>query len=297
MATALLDIRQLSYFAAVAKCGSFTRAAEELRIAQPAISMAIQKLEKSAGAQLLCRGTTGVTLTNEGQLLLDHAVRILASVAKARSDMDDVRGLVTGASRIGIPPQFVSAALARPMMKFLEAYPGLRMKINDAGSAKLKVLMARGELDLAVLAPDEVDDSLEARHLHSDELVAVAAAGHPVLSAPAIGLSELARHDLALLSEDFLQRRVLDREVSGRNVALNVRLECSHIEVVKAVVRESAMVSTLLLGCVKDDPKLGWRSLEPRVQVGAMLCWRPDQLLSLANKALMEFLLADGVIP
>src|SRR5579875_833283 len=290
-----LDLRQLYYFLRVVECGSFTRAAEELHLAQPAISMAVRKLEEGVGMVLLRREKSGVELTAEGEVLFAHARSILSSVQHARADLDSVRGLKTGSTKIGIPPQFFSAALAARIVEFLDHYPGLRMDLVDAGAATLKKMLVEGHIDLAILSENEIDPGFESHCVLVDELGVVAARGHPLLRYETIDLRTLARYPLAVPSQGFWQRRVLERAFSSGNIRANIRLECSHIDVLKAAVRNSGMVTTMVRGA-SEDADLVYRSLSPPIEIGGYLCRKPETVLSLANRALFSFFVSRPVI-
>jgi DNA-binding transcriptional LysR family regulator len=284
-----LDLRQLFYFLRVVECGSFTKAAADLHVAQPALSMAVRKLEENVGMLLLRREKNGITLTAEGEVLLAHARSILNSVQHARADLDAVRGLETGSTKIGIPPQFFSPALAALIVEFLDRYPGLRMDLVDAGATVLETMLADGQIDLAVLSENEIDPAWEAHLFLVDELGVVAARGHAILGQKTIDLDVLARYPMAVPSQGFWQRRVLERAFSTRNVRANIRFECAHIELLKAAVRYSGIVAPMVRGCITEDADLVWRGLSPAVGIRGYLCRRPDTVLSLANQALLSF--------
>ena len=99
-----MDIRQLKVFVEIVRQGSFTRAAEHLHIAQPAVSISLRKLEEELDLTLINRQEKQITLTAEGENLLRHAERILDDLSVAEREMAELRGLVRGEVRIGIPP-------------------------------------------------------------------------------------------------------------------------------------------------------------------------------------------------
>ena len=290
--TPSLELRQLLYFLRVVECGSFTKAAADLRVAQPAISMGIRKLERSVGMRLLRREKNGIELTAEGEVLLAHARAILHSEQRARADLDAVRGLKNGSTKIGIPPQFFSPTLVMLIGEFLERYPGLSMNLVDAGAPMLKAMLADGRVDLAVLSENEIAPSLEAHVFLVDELGVVAVRGHEILEHETIDLAVLANFPMAIPSQVFWQRRVLERALSSRNVRPNIRLRCAHIEVLKAAIRHSRIVAPMVHGCISGDADLVWRRLTPPLEIKGYLCRRPDTVLSVANQALLNFLMS-----
>ncbi|HEX2246813.1 MAG TPA: LysR family transcriptional regulator, partial [Arthrobacter sp.] len=99
-----MKLDQLSSFEAVARIGHFTRAAEELFLAQPSLSRQISTLEADLGVKLFRRGPAGVTLTDAGEVLLPIARRMLGDARSAREQMDELAGLRRGNVRLGAPP-------------------------------------------------------------------------------------------------------------------------------------------------------------------------------------------------
>ncbi len=288
-----LDLRQLYYFFRTAEYGSFTKAARALNVAQPAISIAVRKLEETLGMEVLRRTKTGVELTIEGKMLFVHARGILASLESARTDLASLRGLKIGSTTIGIPPQFFSGALIEPIISFMHHYPGLHMKIVDLGATRLRTALIEGAVDLAVLSEDDLDPSFDVYRLFDDELVVVAARGHEILENGAVEAQQIELYPLAIINRRFWQSRVADRVFDGSNEQANIRFECPNIAVLKAAVRHSEMITTLVRGSVADDDALAWRSFSPPVYISAFLCRRSRSTLSLANRALLSFLMEE----
>src|SRR5947208_6945260 len=96
-----MELRQLRYFAAVARHGNFTRAAEELHLAQSALSQQVRRLERELGVELLSRTTRRVELTQAGEIALRRATRILSEAGALTGDLDELSGLVRGRLVIG----------------------------------------------------------------------------------------------------------------------------------------------------------------------------------------------------
>src|SRR5688500_18703570 len=121
----LMELRQLAYFVAVVDEAHFTRAAERLHIAQPAVSQQIRRLEEELGERLLHRDRRTVTLTAAGEALLPHARAALAQVEHGRAAIAELRGLVTGHLRIGLVMPLPDRRVLRTMGAFGRRYPGI----------------------------------------------------------------------------------------------------------------------------------------------------------------------------
>lgn len=146
-----MDLRQLEYFAAVARHRHFTRAAEELYVTQSALSQQVRRLEAELGIQLLVRGPRGADLTPAGTELLARADAILAELARARADMDAHVGAERGLVRVA-----AAAADARhlpeALVGFHRAHPGIRVALRHGSAREVAELVATGSADLAVAA-------------------------------------------------------------------------------------------------------------------------------------------------
>ncbi|WP_036830295.1 LysR family transcriptional regulator, partial [Photobacterium sanctipauli] len=120
------------YFKTLAECGNFTKAAQVLHIAQPALSIAIKKFEEQLGITLFDRNDRRVVLTPEGEVLLHHAKLILQNVQDATTAMEELKGLTIGEVKLGVPSSLGSYYLPEILMGFKSQYPDLKLTIVEA---------------------------------------------------------------------------------------------------------------------------------------------------------------------
>jgi DNA-binding transcriptional LysR family regulator len=170
-----MDLRQLEYFAAVARHRHFTRAAEELYVTQPALSQQVRRLEQELGLALLRRTPSGVEVTPAGQDLLERAQAILAGVAAARTAMDEHAGVLRGSVRVAATAG--EARLPGELAAFHRAHPGIRIALRQGSAREVVDLVRRGAADLAVLALADDQPGLEATPLADEPLKLIAAPG------------------------------------------------------------------------------------------------------------------------
>jgi DNA-binding transcriptional LysR family regulator len=154
-----VQLQQLSYFLAVAETRHFTQAAEALGVAQPSLSKQIRVLETELGAPLFSRARGNITLTPAGEALLPLANRILADVDTARLEVQELAGLRRGRVRLGATPSLCSGLLAEALHRFHDAYPGIRLLVEEGGSRDLVRDLTRGALDLALVILPLADDT------------------------------------------------------------------------------------------------------------------------------------------
>jgi DNA-binding transcriptional LysR family regulator len=175
-----VQLQQLAYFAAVAEVRHFTRAARDLRVAQPSLSKQIRTLESELGAPLFSRARGNITLTPAGEALLPLARRILADVETAHREIQDLTGLRRGRVRLGGTPSLFAGLLADVLAGFRGRFPGIELRVEESGSRDLVQHLARGHLDLAliILPLQSSDPSLVTQEILSENLV-VASASTP----------------------------------------------------------------------------------------------------------------------
>lgn len=196
-----MELRHLRYFVAVAEALNFTRAAQRLRVAQPALSRQVADLEDELGADLLTRTSHGVKLTEEGKLFLAEARIVLQrvddSVAKVRAL---ARGEY-GELQVGYVPPLDLHILPRALAEFQKTTPGVKVTLHDRGSDELGRELRSGTLHLAVMMQpsDEAGAGIEFEEMGRYPFFVALAAAHPLAKLRAVPLAALAKHPLVVL--------------------------------------------------------------------------------------------------
>ncbi|WP_144759290.1 LysR family transcriptional regulator [Curtobacterium sp. 9128] len=181
-----LDPQLLRTLRAVADAGSITSAAAQLGYSQPAVSQLLQRAETRLGHALVLRGARGVTLTEAGQVLADHALHVQAALTAAREDLDAVGGLARGRVRIAGFPSASSTLVPAVLASMASTVPGVTTSYVEVEPPEALDLVRRGEVDVALTftyVGDEVvaDPALVTRALGRDPLALVRPGGsaHP----------------------------------------------------------------------------------------------------------------------
>lgn len=146
-----MNLKQLRYFVQVAELGSFSRAAAQLEIAQPALSRQIRHLETELRQNLLYRNGRGVSVTEAGKRLIDYARGILHQVARAEEDLRDARGALSGRVAVGLPPSIAKTITVPLTKEFRKRLPGATLSIIEGMSATMQEWLTLGRLDIALL--------------------------------------------------------------------------------------------------------------------------------------------------
>lgn len=181
-----MELRQLEYFAAVARHRHFTRAAEELYVTQSALSQQVRRLEEELGIALLRRTSRGVELTPAGSDLLARAESILAQVEQARGEMDQHAGVSRGLVRVAATTGD-AAGLPRALATFHGEHPGIRIGLRQGSAGEVVELVRRGAADLAVIGTPAGDvPGLESVPLYEEPLCVMAAPDDPLAASPRV---------------------------------------------------------------------------------------------------------------
>jgi DNA-binding transcriptional LysR family regulator len=176
-----VELRQLRYFRAIARTGSFSAAAAEEFVVQSALSRQIRKLEEELGVRLFERTTRMVRLTDEGARLLEYADRVLVDVDLVVAEADALRGVVRGKVAVGMmecPPASLDMAVL--LSEFHADHPGVEVALRSGGSDRMLDDVRAGDLDFAILGlpPTPLDGRLTARTLLVEDLVGLVEVDH-----------------------------------------------------------------------------------------------------------------------
>lgn len=161
-----MELRQLRYFKAIADARSFVRGADRLCVAQPALSRSIARLEKEIGQLLFVRYSAGVTLTDAGVRLYEHASSVLRRVQMLKDTMDAETSTPHGVVALGVPPSLQSVVTAPVVAAFLKKFSRVTLNVVQNTSANLRDAVMAGQIDLAIITT-----GTPARALHYSPLL------------------------------------------------------------------------------------------------------------------------------
>ncbi|MFT9848995.1 LysR family transcriptional regulator [Aneurinibacillus sp. REN35] len=286
-----MEIRQLEFFVEVARRQSFTKAAEELLVAQPAISKSIKKLENEVGLLLFNRAERKVSLTAEGEVLLKHAETILDQLAHAKAEMEELSGLKKGEVRIGLPSMVGSYYFPGLIIDFKKKYPDLQIMVYEQGTVKIRQMLMDGEIDMGVILEDDEMEGIEVLSFLEEEMVVCVPASHPFASLHAVSYEELAKESLILFKEGYFQREIIAQASQISGLPLNVTFETNQISLIKSLVARKLGVTLFLRMVVAEDSHLVPVSLKPPVYLKLGVAWNKNAYLSKANQAFLSFLM------
>ena len=192
-----ITLRQLRIFEAVARHSSVSRAATELHLTQPAVSMQLKQLEEQIGLPLIEQIGKRMVITEAGLELRNHAERFAAQTEALRAAMDQFRGLERGLLRLAV----VSTAnyfLPRLIASLSDKHPGIRISLQVVNRDAVLAALADNRTDLAITGQPPSGADLEAQHFMDNPLVVIAAPGHPLAQEREIALARLSRETLVM---------------------------------------------------------------------------------------------------
>lgn len=197
-----MELHQLAYFESVSRHLHFTRAAQELNVAQPSVSQQIRKLEIELGTPLFHRMKRHVALTEAGARLLPRVRAILQQLDEARSEVQELSGLQKGSLAVGAPPSVGTHLLPGALAAFTSRHPGIALSFREGGSRTLVRRLEEGELDLAVVIQPVRHPVLETQPLLEEELLLAVPGSHRLASGrQRVRLEELRDEPFVMLRE------------------------------------------------------------------------------------------------
>lgn len=290
----MISSRQLEYFRAVARELHFTRAAETLRVAQPALSQYIRKLERQLGLELFERDHHRVRLTAAGTALLEHAERILSDLTAVEDEMlgwaDGVRGRI----RLGAA-QGLATWLARLLADFSRAHPGVEVELREHNTTEMTAELLAGRLDAATLVtlPGLPDTRLTSHRLGVEPLVLIVGPDSPFPSGRRLPLVELDGADLVLYAEGSAVREIIVAALAEAGAAPRIRFETRGYSTARALA-VAGLAAAIVPLSIAAEPGHPVRIVElaPEPVWTSVLAWSAVRRPAPALAAFLDFIIS-----
>lgn len=289
-----VDLRQLSYFVAVAEEGQVTRAAVRVSVAQPAVSAALRRLEREVGEALFRRDPRGTRLTAAGEALLPHARTALVAVERGRDSIASLRGLLHGRLRVGVSRP-VDRRLVGALGEFHRAHPAVEIAVAEQHNEPLIDALAAGNIDVALVGFH--DHPLPAgtcvRVVATEPVVLAVAPGHRLDGRSCVAVDDLRNEPVITLIRGSGLRTVLEDACHAAGFSPRIVAETSELASVVELVAEGLGVALAPRSAVTAELTV-LEVTRPRIQRRNALAWNP----ATATPAGRAFLtLADTHLP
>lgn len=285
-----MDIRQLEYFQTVAKLRSITKAAQQLYVSQPTITIAVQKLEQELGIALFDRNQKQFTLTKEGKLFLDRVSDVLLRLQNAVSEINEHKNLQKGYLRIGIPPMIGSCIFPEIIAGFTDTYPHLKLDIFEDGSLSIRQSIKQEDLDIGIINLMNISDEFLTIPLSRQEFVVCLHKTHPLAAQKSINMKQLHDEKFILFNESTCNRQLIMQECLNNDFIPKVILSTNQIATMKSLVSRNLGICFLTKSVIENAPDIVTVPLKHNLFLEFGLTWKKEKTLSTAAKAFIEFI-------
>ncbi|MBY7142920.1 LysR family transcriptional regulator [Virgibacillus sp. NKC19-3] len=281
-----MDIRQIEYFAEVAKQLNFTRAASILHISQPSLSKTIKNLESELSAPLFYRGANQLELTDAGQALLVNAKQVLHAFENLTSEINDVIDLKKGEIKIGIPPIIGAAFFSKLISQYKEAHPSIELLLTEVGSNKIKHGVDEGTLDIGLVCNIPIQKgNFETVKLLKDPLMLIVQKDNPLAKKRSIDFSHIRKEAFILYRNDFSLHDSIIEACEKQGFYPNIVCESSQkdfmIEMVEAKLGV-ALLPSKICNQINNEKIIAIPFNRPIVNLELGMVWRKNTYLPFA---------------
>ncbi len=285
-----MELRQLRYVEAVARHRHFTRAADELHVAQSALSHQIRRLEAELGTELFERTSRSVATTEAGDAVADRARAVIAEIDGVRSEIDELNGLIRG--QISVGALLPAGEIDVPMLlaRFSEAHPGIEIDMREGTAGDMLRYLVEDEIHAAFsMLASQPPDELVVERLSEEELVAVFGPGR------APGRGRLTARDLrdfpiVMPRTGSASKAAGDAFFASAGETFRLALESGDPFLLRCLVSGGFGCGILPRSLTRrEGPPVEVRGLKPSVRMPVALLWRERRHMSPAARAFIEF--------
>ena len=286
-----MDFDQLNTFLEVARLSSFSKAAETCFRTQPAISSQIRALEEEVGAKLFDRSGGKVSLTQPGKAFQKYAEQQMEARKQMIAALAEMEKVPRGELVVGANEGTCLHILPEVFAEFKKQYPGVAVSIRRSERAKVLENIIDNSVDFGVISIPVSDNRLTVVTIHRDELVLIAAAGHPLARMKSASIAEAAKFPL-LLPKVGRTRDALEELFHERGLKPNISMELDSSELLKRFVATDVGVGFIARSNVVEDVKAGVLAAVPitdaQIRRDLALVFRKDKALSRAALAFID---------
>ena len=292
-----MDLKQMQYFLCLAQEGNVTRAARQLNIVQPALSMQIAKLEKSLDKKLFYRGSRGMSLTAAGEALAQRIAPIIVDIDRVRDEIAQLDGEVSGRVNIGMITSAAQSTLPVSSAVIAAKYPQIHLLVCEGYSETMLEWVATGQLDIAIVNTPAPRLPATARHILDEEMMLAYGASNKMALPKVVSFDRIESLDIVIPSRRHGLRRILDDAATEAGFSLKPRLEIDTLSAICEVVATTNLF-TVLPGIALQSALAANRIKARRLRNPAIVrsvAWvtNPRRNVTAAMSAVMDIIAAD----
>lgn len=252
-----MEFAQLEALVTIAQERSFSRAAERLARTQPAVSIAIKKLEDEIGAPLLDRARKNVTLTDAGEVLFEYAQKIINLRREAASAIHELRQLHYGKVTVGANESMSLYFLPDIILAYRQQHPQIKVEVYRTFSELLPAKIKEHRVDFGLLAFDPQDSQLESLPVLRDELVLIMSPKHRLAKKSKVTVQELGGESFLAHNVKSPSREKVIQFFRDHQVPLNISIELATIETIKRFAEMNLGLAFVPRMCVQEEIRTG----------------------------------------
>ncbi len=287
-----MDLSQLEIFLSIAEEKSFSRAAEKMLRTQPAISIAIKRLEEELGETLFDRSSKNGSMTEAGKILFSYAQRMLNLRDEAREAVSEFRGMFRGRLTIGANESTSLYLLPPLLMEYRKRHPKIKIAVFRNVSEKIPLEVQERNLDFGFLSYDPMNPQLQSIEIHRDELVLVVPPKHRLAKQNQIAVKDLGEEQFVAHNVKTPSRTKIFELFAQNHTPLNICIELATLETIKEFVLLDvgiAILPRLAVGAEINAGKLVEVQVKGmKIEKTLRLVYRREQSLSHAAKSFLD---------
>ncbi len=240
-----MHLRYVHYFLAVAESLSFTRAAENLHISQPALSQHIKALEENLGTQLFDRSGRKIRLTDAGDVYLQYIRKAFQAMNEGKRAVHDLADLSRGSIKVAVTPTFITYFIGPLTNLLYEKCPHIHLQIQSATQDKIEHMLIHDEIDIGIGFDESHSPNISAEPLLSERLALVVSKNHSLATRQTIALEELQNHPMVLLNQKFATRVQIDDHFRRIGIHLQAHTEVDSISAIIEIIRQTPLMTII----------------------------------------------------
>jgi len=286
-----MDLRKLEIFVRVAQLGNFSQAAGSLHMAQPAVSIAVRKLEEELDTRLFDRSGRRARLTAEGRRVLQRARRVLSEVEELQRATSAMKGLLVGELSIASPSMLATYFLPDLLSGFLSEHPGLQASVTQAGTTAVEQLLREDAIEVGVTTsgdPGAVPE-LDLVPLISEQVVLCMASGHPWAERSQIPIRDLHESPMVVYESGYFIRSKLDELCADAGITPDYRMQSNFLPLLVRMVKQGLGTTVGLQVMADEETGIVGVPLSPPTRLAMSLAKRRGRSISRANQAFLDW--------
>ena len=252
-----MNLKQLEAFYLVVKKKSFTRAAEELNVTQPAVTIQVKSLEKSLNLRLIQQVGKKIQLTESGEFLYQYAEKIFDLVSDANEKMRDFKKLMRGTLRIGTTKNYARYIMPSLLSEFQRRFPGIKVILDEGNSEDMAKSVLERKNELALISQLNLDRKIKSLFFSTVEFVLVVSPEHRFSQRKSISLRELNGEPVILREKGSGSRAAILRKFQEYGIWPSVIIEASSLDFIVGYVKQNKGVSFMFEPDIKEELERG----------------------------------------